>query len=179
MNEEMKMVVISTPAELRFSCAADIIFGLTKPPADLSNAEYNEHLLNVFNIAGQLRLLLEQDEKQIAKKIKKLDERRERAVLQKKRVKSDQTALMKLKDLTAPFDDHRIKKELTTLESSIKPRLACCLASMKDILKSLEETNFKKKQMEKKQQAVSEVFKWIESQKNLLKDTTEIITISP
>ena len=179
MGEEMKMVIIATPAELRFSCAADIIFGLTKPPAGLSNAEYREHLLNVFNIAGQLQMLLEQDEVQIAKRIKKLDEKRERAISQKKRVKSDQTAVMKLKDLTAPSDDHRIKKELMTLENSIKPRLLCCLASMKDILRCLEENSIKKREMKRKQQAVSDVFKWIQSEKNLLDGTTETITISP
>lgn len=178
-DNKMKNVIIATPAELRFSCAADIIFGLTKPPAGLSMQEYREHLLNVFNITCQLQILLDQEATKIAGKSKKLEDKRERAIQQKKRAKADQTAVMKLKDLTAPSDDHRIKRELAILENSMKPRFACCLASLKDVLKNLEEISVMNREMKRKKDAVKDVFSWIESENNLLDKQTETITISP
>ena len=169
-------VIVATPSELRFASAEDVIVGLTRPPHGLSNEEYLDHLQNVRSIAQQLDLLLVQESDVLEARSCKIEKILESTLKDKKRVKTDQTNVMKLRDLTALSDDDRIKKTVSMLQSSIRPRLKSVLNLLKSHYSDLDQLHVEVRALRRRQEAVKTVLKWVDDEVRL---NSQVIFISP
>ena len=169
-------VIVATPSELRFASAEDVIVGLTRPPHGLNKEEYLDHLQNVRCIAQQLDLLLQQESDVLDARSCKIEKILESTLKDKKRVKMDQTNVMKLRDLTALTNDDRIKKTVSLLQSSIRPRLKSTLNLLKSHYADLDQLHIEVRALRRRKEAVKTVFKWIDDE---IKQCSQVIFISP